>query len=180
MMLKLYSLSYLFLILKLNFPGSLSQTFSRNLSSSAMKTEIIMNYRLENVCMSHMNFNYRIENSWECSLINNLPFEKKISKFADPTNKNYQIDCICTLSYSCFDYEEFVLDFELVNAKDYMSKEYFLGKNVYTQQCEDGLGQLTHDNDWNCVLQYDRFHNDEYYCNCKRPTICRIEKMLTI
>ena len=157
-----------------------SQSFYKNSSISIENRDIIFNYRLENICDSYMNTNYKVNNSWQCSLLNNLPFDNKLIKILDPANKKYQIDCICFISYECYDYEEFVLDTELVNAKDYMSKEYFLGKNIYTRQCENGLEQLTDETNWNCVLGYDRFHEDEYYCNCKRPSICRIEKKLLI
>ncbi len=158
-----------------------SQVYPSNLSISNENWDKLFKNRLENVCSSYMNTNYKIKNSWECFLIYSLPFEKKVMKLLDPDNKKQQIDCICSLSYDCYDYEEFVLETGLVNAKDYMSKEYFLGKNIYTQQCEHGLAQLTDETNWNCVLQYDRFGTEEeYYCNCKRPTICRIEKKLSI
>ena len=139
-----------------------------------------VNFLLENMCTSHMNVTYKVNNAWKCSLRNSLSIDKKILKILEPKNRNNRINCLCSISYECYDFEEFVLESDLININMYMSKESYLNKNFYTQQCEIGLGQLTNETKWSCTLQYDRLSIDEYYCNCKRPSICRIEKFLTL
>jgi len=139
-----------------------------------------VNFLLENMCTSHINIMYKVNDAWKCSLSNNLPIDKKILKILEPKNRNNLINCLCSISYECYDFEEFELESDLININMYMSKESFLSKNFYTQQCEIGLVQLTNETKWRCTLQYDRLNIDEYYCDCKRPSICRIEKFLKI
>ncbi len=150
--------------------------FTSYFCKSAQKTFNLtrVDFLLENMCTSHMNIMYKRNDAWKCSLRNSLSIDKKILKILEPENRNNNlINCLCSISYECFDFEEFVLEGDLIDKSN-------LYKNFYTQQCEIGLGQLTNETKWSCTLQYDRLSIDEYYCNCKRPSICRIEKFLTL
>jgi hypothetical protein len=155
--------------------------FTSCFNKSSQKTFNLtkVNFYLENMCTSHMNKMYKV-NAWNCSMRNNLSVDKKMLKILEPKNRNNPINCLCSISYECYDFEEFVLESDLINISMYMSKESYLYKNYYTQQCELGLEQLTNETKWRCALQYDRLSNDEYYCDCKRSTICRMEKFLTL
>ena len=118
-----------FFIISLGFVSS-----NKNNSQFSIKKENVTHFNilLEDMCVSHMNKIHKNNLPWKCLLRNSLKQESKIIKLLDPENKNIRIDCICSLSYECFDYEEFELDNELVSVNDYMKKENFQGNNVYT------------------------------------------------
>jgi len=121
----------------------------------------------ESECELHMNSFYGPAKNWTCGLIES---ESRLNS----------ISCICSFKYGCFDIEEFVLETELVDINEYMRKDFFLQTNIYTQECENGLRELTGAYDWKCFLKYDRFHLDEYYCSCKRIKECIIDKVLSL
>ena len=137
----------------------------------ANNNSAIENFRIA-ACADHMNLNYGPTKDWQCSLFEN-EMQTKLKASIKGT-----ITCLCTYKYECLDMEEFVLDSELVNVNEYMKKEYYLKKNFYTQNCEQGLTLLTDEKDWSCLLKYDRFHLDEYYCKCIRIKTCQINKLL--
>ena len=127
---------------------------------------------VENVCTSYMNSYFEVKNEWKCSYIS-------YSGENESGNKR-PLQCSCTFEYPCYEYEEFSLDKELISVKDYMSNEFSNKNSFYTQQCAIGLQMLTNETNWTCVLQYDMFHVDEYYCNCNRRKKCRIDKLLKL
>jgi len=153
--------------------------FTSYFSKSSQKTFNLtkVNFLLENMCTSQMKKMSKVNDAWQCSLRNGLS-AKKALKILEPKNRNNRINCLCSISYECYDFEEFVLESDLID-KSYLLESY-LYKNFYTEQCEIGLEQLTNETKWSCTLQYDRLNIDEYYCDCKRPSICRIEKFLII
>lgn len=154
------------------------QKYSSNLTSVSKflgynKIIFLANYR-QTSCVTYMNKFYGPKNIWECSLLEpeNMTMKHQIFK------ANHRSECLCSYNYECYDHEEFLLEYDLIDLNEYMKKENFIVKNIYTETCENGLQQLTDYYDWNCVLKYDRFHIDEYYCSCNRKKICRIEKVL--
>ncbi len=140
------------------------------------KIKFFENHR-QTLCVSYMNKYYGPKNQWDCHLLDNQ----------HTANKTYLIfkkkalsECLCSYKYECYDYEDFQLENDVVDLNEYMKKENFIGKNFYTENCENGLKQLTDYDNWNCALKYDRFHIDEYYCSCKRIKTCQIEKLLKL
>ena len=121
----------------------------------------------ESECQSHMNNFYGPTKNWTCTLFGN---EKK----------DNHVSCLCVYTYKCFDFEDFMLEKDFIEVSEYMSKEFYLGTNFYTQECENGLNELTNVTNWSCLLKYDIFHLDDYYCECKRVKECQIEKYLTL
>ena len=134
----------------------------------------------ETTCEDRMNLKYGPTKDWKCSLFDNPTHVTHLKTLNSISRSKRSLKCMCTYHYECLDTEEFTLDSELVNVNEYMKKDYCLQKNFYTELCEEGLHTLTNETDWNCMLMYDRFHLDEYYCNCVRAHMCRIDKLLEI
>lgn len=132
------------------------------------KKFVLINKIIENSCSSYLNSQYH-NTTWNCKVFDG--HDEKQSQ-----EQKQKDACICSLTYDCYDYEEFSLESELVGL-DYMSKENYLGSNFYTHECEKNLLDITNES-WNCTLQYDRMHLDDFYCHCKRPKKCQIQKLL--
>ena len=73
-----------------------------------------LDFRQDIICASRMNSDYKVKKDWKCSLVK---------------NQKHQVECLCSIEYECYEYEEFILESELVDFNYYMSKEFFLGKN---------------------------------------------------
>ena len=180
---------FIFIFVLFYFPISQENNSNKTLENKFLgydKISFPIKY-IQTSCVHHMNKFYELKNKWECSVLytektpiinhqKNQTLAINHQKFKD----KFHSECLCSYKYECYDHEEFQLESELVDINEYMKKENFKMNNIYTEQCKSGLEQLTDLNDWNCVLKYDRFHIDEYYCGCMRTKICRIEKILKL
>ena len=130
----------------------------------------------EDFCVIYMNSHFGPKKDWKCSLLNYDNGEHAEYYNERQVNKtNIFIQCTCSIKYSCYDHEEFVLDSDLVDSNNITQH-----KDFYNQQCVQGINELTSETDWKCFLQLDRLDTDGYYCRCKRIKLCQIDKILEI
>ena len=132
-----------------------------------------------NPCESFMNNKTSTETSsqWECLIIGTRRQKANLNN----NSQTKLIACICSIIQTCHDNEEFILESDLVDGNEYSKLKFAFGDNHYTKQCVDGLKALTAETDfWKCELQHDRIDRNEFYCNCKRETMCKKQKSLKI
>jgi hypothetical protein len=116
---------------------------------------------LTNFCTTHLNNNNNNNNSnsrWSCVL-----------------SIEHKFHCYCTQTYACFDTEQFHLETNLVNVSEYLKEN-----SAYKKVCQKSLNKLTKVKNWKCKLQYDRLKNNEFFCECKRKTVCQSVKFLNL
>ena len=128
----------------------------------------------EDFCDMYMNRHFGPKQDWKCSLLGYNRDETNVTG-AHLNKTKLFLQCSCSIKYNCFDHEEFMLDSDLVDSNKFNAEKPF-----YTQQCVDGITELTNEVDWKCLLQTDRLETDGYYCKCKRIKVCQIDKMLEI
>ena len=139
--------------------------------------------RKSNACESFLNnktINQSTSTQWECQIISTQKRQSKKSfkhnNGSETKNIKTRLVCTCSLRETCIDHEEFHLESDLVDSQKYVNLKYALGENFYTKQCSEGLKGLTGEKDkWKCEL-----HMNEYYCSCKRETVCKKNKVIKI
>jgi hypothetical protein len=116
---------------------------------------------LTNFCITHLNNSTRNQHSnskWSCVLAIEAKFH-----------------CYCSQDYVCFDTEQFHFETNLVNLNEYLKKN-----SAYKRECQESLNNLTKESSWKCELQYDRLKTNEFFCECKRKTVCQSVKFLSL
>ena len=140
------------------------------------------------LCVAYLNSKSASGSKWECALImssrqlkqhqqNSTKSTKPRASFSS-SSANAKMNCLCTTTYECVDTEEFLLETDLVDKDEYMKREFSLGVSFYTEECTSSLASLTGKDDWNCSLQYDRVDQDEFYCKCRRTSLCKRTRIL--
>ena len=168
---KYFSIGILFLhlvfinvIVRVTLPMATSQNaLSKQANRVKKGFSNIKTDELTKLCQSYLNKTYHHpEMKWSCSLMNT------ISNYAS---------CFCFHDYSCIDTEEFYLEPVLIERSVYLSWE---NNVLYKNKCEQSLNQLTNESNWTCELQFDRMARKEFYCDCKRESVCQQHKYFTI
>ena len=154
MLKKLFFLICIFLVHKIA-AKHFSKRSEYALNSSVALKGYSHNY-LQGICDFRMSRSHKHSHeNWKCSLLN----------YSREKN-NRGVACSCTLSYDCFDYEEYHLDLDY----DSINKDE---AHVYIKKCQQSLNVITNETNWVC----DWVH-DKYECECTRKKVCQKQKVL--